>query len=97
MYLAILLDQPQAPGNPLLQVGVPGRVVIQTERRPHEQVIEKKEDGVGIARQPDLRRGDMRKDGERQAVVVPTKRISEQAEKRHRPLPTIARDVGHVH
>ena len=90
MQLLVLLEQPQAPRDALLEVGVPGGVVLQPERRPAVQVIEEEEHRVRIARQPDLRRGDVREHGQRHAIVIPAERVAERSQERHRRCHRVA-------
>ena len=91
MQLLVALDQAQAPVDAELEVRVPGRVVLEAERRLLVEVIEEEEEGVRILGQPDLRRGDVREERQRDAVVVPAERVAERAQEPHRALPAIAR------
>src|SRR5215218_1269383 len=97
MQFAILLEQPQSPGDALLEIGVPGRVVFQPERWPAVKVIEEEKDRIRIVGQPDLWCRDVREYGERHAVAAPAEGVTEQPEKIHRSLPPVSRDVGYVH
>ena len=60
-------------------------------------MIEEEEHGVGIAREPDLRRRDVREHGQRHAIVVPAERVTQQTKKGHRSLPAIPDHVLDVH
>ncbi len=91
--LLVLLDEPHAPGDAQLDVRVPGRVVLEPERRFAVQVVEEEEERVGVAREPHLRRRDVREERHRNPVVAPRQRFAEHAQKPHRALPAIA---GHI-
>ena len=47
MELFVALDHPQAPVDGELEVGVPGRVVLDAERRRLTEMIEEEEETIG--------------------------------------------------
>ena len=67
------------------------------ERRLALEMIEEEEVGVGILGQPHLRRGDVREQRHRNAVVLPRQRFAERAQELHRSLPPVAGDVARAH
>ena len=93
----VAFDQPQAPVDAQLEVGVPGGLVLDAERRRLVEMVEEEEEGVRILGEPDLRRGDVREQRQRDPVVVPAQRVADDAQEPDRPLPAIAGDILHVH
>ena len=75
-----------------------GRRIILFARELGVKVIEEEEKRVRIARQPDLRRRNVRERHHRDPVVVPAERVAQLSEKLHRALPSIAAGgVAHPH
>ena len=95
--LLVFLDHPQAPVDPALDVRVPRPVVRQAKRRLPVEMVEEEEEGVGIARQADLRRRDVGEQREGDPVVLPAQGLAERPEERHRSLPAVAPHVGDAH
>ncbi len=91
--LFVLLDDAKAPGDGALEIGVPRRLVLEAKRRPLMQVIEEEEQRVGIASQADLRRRDVREDGQRHPILLPAQRVADLAEELRGALPAIARGL----
>jgi hypothetical protein len=60
-------------------------------------MIEKEEIGVGILGQANLRRGHVREQRHRNAIVLPAQRLAERAQEPHRSLPAVAAHVRDVH
>jgi hypothetical protein len=97
VQLLIAFQQPDAPVDAALHVRVPGAFVLEAEGRRLLQVIEEKEEGVGIFRQPHLRRRNAGEYRHRDAVVLPAQGIAEHAQEARRSLPAVARHVRHPH
>ena len=97
VQLLIAFDQTKPPRDAELDVRVPRRVVLEAERRLAVQVIEEEEERVGIFREPDFRRRDVREERHRDAIVSPRERFAEDPEEADRPLPAVAGHVGCAH
>ena len=95
--LLVLVNQPQAPAEPFLDVRIPRRVVLEAERRVIAQVIEEKEQGVGILREPDLRGSQVCEQGERDAIATPAHRFRERSQETDGATPPVRCDIARVH
>ena len=79
---------------PFLDVGVPGRRVLERERRLLAQVIDEEEQRVRILGEPHLRRRQLREERQRHAVALPAQRLGEHAQETDRAPPAVRLHVA---
>src|SRR5262245_50889534 len=95
--LFVLVDQSKPPVDAELDVGVPCRVILEPEWRLFSQMIEEEEERVWIASQANLWCGHVSEHRQRDPIVSPTERFTEDTKKPHRSLPAVPPDVTYVH
>ena len=66
-------------------------IVFEAEGRLGVEVIEEEEVGVRVLGQPHLRRGDVREQRQRHAIVLPAERFAQHAQEGHRAHPAVRR------
>ena len=94
----VALDDAQAPVDAELEVGVPGRVVLDAERRLLVEMIEEEEERVRIAASAgSAARRCARRRASAMRSFFQLERVAERAEEAHRSLPAVAGDVLHAH
>ena len=86
----VLLDDSQSPCDPQFEIGVPRRVVLDSKGWLRVKVVEEEKQRVGIAREANLWRSNVREHGHRDAVLTPAQRVAQLTQEPHRTLPAIA-------